>query len=101
MRNSFQLATVLLPALVNSASPRHLSLHYARDNLARQTQQLPECRYAYQTNVWTGCQDLLYTFGISLSYFRKVNPEISSTCDNYVAGNTYCLIRSKNNLPGW
>ncbi len=58
--------------------------------LARQQAAAP-CRLNYTTDVWTGCDDVLAQFGISLDQFRLANPGIGDACDGFVPGKTYCV----------
>lgn len=93
------LACSWLARLSSCASPRHFAASFFGENLiTRQAQPLPECHFEHRTDVWTSCQDFLWTFNLTLDYFRIVNPEISSSCDNYVAGNTYCVLRGESRL---
>lgn len=63
---------------------------------ARQEQPLlPPCRLNYTTDVWTGCDDVLAQFHISLDDFLYANPELGEACSGFVPGNTYCVYRSE------
>lgn len=64
--------------------------------VAKQEQPLlPPCRLNYTTDVWTGCDDVLAQFHISLDDFIYANPEIGEACSGFVPGNTYCVYRSE------
>jgi hypothetical protein len=63
--------------------------------MARQQTSAPPCRLNYTTDVWTGCDDVLAQFGISLDQFRLANPGIGAACDGFVPGNTYCVAACK------
>lgn len=45
----------------------------------------------YTTDVWTGCADVLAQFKITLDYFQLANPDVGSSCQDFVPGNVYCV----------
>lgn len=65
----------------------------------QETTALP-CRLNYTTDVWTGCDDVLAQFGISLDQFRLANPSIGPACDQFVPGKTYCVAACESALEG-
>jgi hypothetical protein len=91
------LALILLVHTAEGALARHLTPRVPSNNiLKRQTGSLADCRYVYGGDIFSTCQKYLWTFDITLDYFRAQNPGISETCDNYVPGERYCLIRCKS-----
>ena len=65
------------------------------NGLMPRQQAAAPCRLNYTTDVWTGCDDVLAQFGISLDQFRLANPGIGDACDGYVPGKTYCVAACK------
>ncbi|RKK94305.1 hypothetical protein BFJ68_g15218 [Fusarium oxysporum] len=49
------------------------------------------CRQKFKTNVWTGCDDVLSQFQLTLKEFMLANPTIGDACDGFVPGETYCV----------
>lgn len=89
MRRILALA-VLLSQTVLGSHYQHAPLHH------RQAPTLPPCRLNYTTDVWTGCEDVLYQFHITLDDFIANNPGLKEECDGFVPGNTYCIVRQDN-----
>ncbi|KAH6994561.1 hypothetical protein EDB82DRAFT_575983 [Fusarium venenatum] len=50
-----------------------------------------ECRQGFKTDVWTGCDDVLAQFQLTLEEFKLGNPAIGDECDGFVPGETYCV----------
>lgn len=50
-----------------------------------------DCRQDYKTDVWTGCDDVLAQFQLTLEEFILANPSIGDECDGFVPGKTYCV----------
>lgn len=71
------------------------------NGLMPRQQAAAPCRLNYTTDVWTGCDDVLAQFGISLDQFRLANPGIGDACDGYIPGKTYCVAACKAQKEGW
>lgn len=50
-----------------------------------------DCRQKFKTDVWTGCDDVLAQFQLTLKEFMLANPTIGDACDGFVPGETYCV----------
>jgi hypothetical protein len=61
--------------------------------LIERQNELPECRLEYQTDVWTGCYDVVAQFSLSLERFLEANPQLTEECGGFVPGETYCIHR--------
>lgn len=92
-----QIGFLFLPSWVVAWSGQADSLHDASELMARQQTSPPPCRLNYTTDVWTGCDDVLAQFGISLDQFRLANPSIGAACDGFVPGKTYCVAACEYN----
>ncbi|KAI0445106.1 carbohydrate-binding module family 50 protein [Xylaria telfairii] len=60
------------------------------------------CGNYYQASPGDYCSTLLLKFGISLSDFQVLNPEINSNCTNLFAYESYCIlpVGNINSYPG-
>jgi hypothetical protein len=63
----------------------HPANHEALDDKA------VDCRQEFKTDVWTGCDDVLVQFQLTLKEFMLANPTIGDECDGFVPGETYCI----------
>jgi hypothetical protein len=93
-----QIGLLCLPSWVAAwSSGAADSIYDVSGLMARQQASAAPCRLNYTTDVWTGCDDVLAQFGISLDQFRLANPGIGAACDGYVPGKTYCVAACEPN----
>ncbi|KAI0435824.1 hypothetical protein F4803DRAFT_277012 [Xylaria telfairii] len=85
----FHLIHVLLLLPQGTSSTFGDRLHNVLSS--RQQGEIPICRLNFTTDVWTGCEDVLAQFDLTLEQFMYANPGITKNCGNFIPGNTYCV----------
>ncbi|GKU10105.1 hypothetical protein FLAG1_08927 [Fusarium langsethiae] len=102
MRISTYLAGAFLVAQHATCSPvtesidllRYLYRSLPKDQVSdskKSDGRTVECRQEFKTDVWTGCDDVLAQFQLTLEEFILANPTIGEECDGFVPGETYCV----------
>ncbi|KAK8146894.1 hypothetical protein G3M48_002469 [Beauveria asiatica] len=88
------LAAILLSSAGVVAHPPRGQTVEARDGvpgLPFHTGTTPYCSFWYDNDGSMTCEDVIIAFGLSMDQFGKWNPSVTSDCENFLKGHSYCM----------